>query len=127
MHRRRVRDRREPDLPDMRELRWLVPGDLLRHLSDAVRSADVCHVQQHVQHLPHTVQSTHVSGHVPNVRDTVQPGDVRDLPDAVQSGDMCNMRDPVQSGDLQDVCGQHMSGVHARDVLQYMRTLLMRA
>jgi hypothetical protein len=130
MHRRGVRDRREPNLPDVRKLRWLVPADVLRHLSNAVRSEYLCHVQQHVRHLPHAVRTTHVSGHVPYLRDPVQPGDMCDMPDPVQSGDLRHLPDPMQSAHLQDMCDlrrRHLSSVHARDLLQYMRTLLMRA
>jgi hypothetical protein len=130
MHRRGVRDRREPNLPDLRELRRLVPRDVLRHLSNAVRTAYVCDVQQHVQHLPHAVRSTHVSGYVPYLRDPVQPGDMRDMPDPVPPGDLRHVPDPMQSADLQDMCDvrrRHLSCVHARDLLQYVRTLLMRA
>jgi hypothetical protein len=67
---------------------------------------------------------------VPNLRDAVQPGDVRHLPDPVQPGDLRHLPDPVQSADLQDLCDlrrRHVSSVHARDVLQHVRTLLMRA
>ena len=103
MHRRRVPDRREPDLPDMRELRWHVSGDVPRHLPDAVRSEHVLVVQLHVQHLRDAVQPGHVPGHVPNLRDAVQPGNLRDVRDAVQPGDMCDLPDPVQSADMQDV------------------------
>jgi hypothetical protein len=130
MHRLRVPDRRERNLLDVRELRWLVPGDVLRHLSHAVRPANVRLVRRHVRHVPHAVQSTHVSGDVPNLRDPVQSGDMCDMPDPVQSGDVCDMPDAVQPGDLQDVRdlwrGRHVSRVHARDVFQYVRTLLMR-
>jgi len=132
MHRRRgVRDRREPDVPDLRKLRWLVPGNVLRHLSNAVRSEYVHHVQQHVQHVPHAVRSTDVSGDVPHLRDAVQPGDMCDMPDPVQSGDLCHLPDAVQPANLQDMCDlrrrRDLSRVHARDLLQYVRTLLMRA
>jgi hypothetical protein len=80
--------------------------------------------------MPHAVRSTHVSGHVPNLRDPVQPGDMCDMPDQVQSGDLRHVPDQVQSAHLQDVRDmrrRHVSSVHARDVLQHVCTLLMRA
>ena len=118
-------------MPDLCQLRRFVPGDLLRHLSDAVRPEYVCHLQQHLRDLPHPMRSSHVSRYVPDLRDPVQPGDLRHVRDAVQPGDMCDLPDPVRSADLPDVRdlwrGLHERGVHARDLLQYVRTLLMRA